>query len=182
MWWRTAKIAGLCVAGRFIHLDAGAASAQTAVPEPGKSKKIDEIKKRGTLRAAAIGEFPWLPENTSGSGPQFSGPAWVLAERHRNAPRRQARDRAGQPRDQGADPGDRAGRHHHRAADHHAGAPEGRRFRALFRTRACASSASPAIPSCRRRSRSTTSTRPTSPWPISPARRRRPGRRRASRS
>ena len=28
---------------------------------------------------SAIGEFPWLPENTSGSGPQFSGPAWILA-------------------------------------------------------------------------------------------------------
>ena len=55
------------------------AQAQTAVPEPGKSKTIDAIKKRGELRAAAIGEFPWLPENTSGSGPQFSGPAWVLA-------------------------------------------------------------------------------------------------------
>ena len=53
--------------------------AQTTVPEPGKSKTIDAIKKRGELRAAAIGEFPWLPENTSGSGPQFSGPAWVLA-------------------------------------------------------------------------------------------------------
>ena len=43
---------------------------------------MDEIKKRGVLRAAAIGEFPWLPENTSGSGPQFSGPAWVLAQEY----------------------------------------------------------------------------------------------------
>ena len=76
--WRTAKIAGLALlAASFIY--AGAASAQTAVPEPGKSKKIDEIKKRGTLLAAAIGEFPWLPENTSGSGPKFEGPAWILA-------------------------------------------------------------------------------------------------------
>jgi polar amino acid transport system substrate-binding protein len=55
------------------------AAADVAVPEPGKSKKIDEIKKRGVLRAAAIGEFPWLPENTSGSGDKFSGPAWLLA-------------------------------------------------------------------------------------------------------
>jgi polar amino acid transport system substrate-binding protein len=54
----------------------------TAVPAPGQSKKIDEIKKRGTLRAAVIGEFPWLPENTSGSGPKFSGPAWILAEEY----------------------------------------------------------------------------------------------------
>jgi polar amino acid transport system substrate-binding protein len=56
-----------------------AQAADTTVPAPGQSKKIDEIKKRGTLQAAAIGEFPWLPENTSGSGPKFSGPAWVLA-------------------------------------------------------------------------------------------------------
>src|SRR4051812_33071652 len=60
----------------------GLARAETAVPAPGQSKKIDEIKQRGVLRVAAIGEFPWLPENTSGSGPQFSGPAWMLAEEY----------------------------------------------------------------------------------------------------
>lgn len=58
------------------------ALAQTAVPATGQSKKVDEIKKRGTLRVAVIGEFPWLPENTSGSGPKFSGPAWILAEEY----------------------------------------------------------------------------------------------------
>src|SRR5882724_12336949 len=52
------------------------------VPAPGQSPTIDKIKKNGVLRAAAIGEFPWLPENTTGSGPQFSGPAWVLAEEY----------------------------------------------------------------------------------------------------
>lgn len=61
-----------------------AASAQTPVPAPGESPKIDQIKERGTLLVAAIGEFPWLPENTTGSGPQFSGPAWVLAEEYAN--------------------------------------------------------------------------------------------------
>jgi polar amino acid transport system substrate-binding protein len=55
-------------------------AAATDVPAAGASKKVDEIKARGALRVAAIGEFPWLPENTSGSGPQFSGPAWMLAE------------------------------------------------------------------------------------------------------
>ena len=79
MWWRSVKLIACAVlAASLIH--AGAArAADTTVPAPGQSKKIDEIKKRGTLRAAAIGEFPWLPENTSGSGPKFSGPAWVLA-------------------------------------------------------------------------------------------------------
>ncbi|MBV9569005.1 MAG: transporter substrate-binding domain-containing protein [Hyphomicrobiales bacterium] len=78
MGWRAAKFVRwtlLVVALAY----APAALAQTSVPGPGTSKKIDEIKKRGVLRAAAIGEFPWLPENTSGSGPQFSGPAWLLA-------------------------------------------------------------------------------------------------------
>ena len=72
------KTSGPGVAGGAF-LGGSLAMAQTTVPEPGKSKTIDAIKKRGELRAAAIGEFPWLPENTSGSGPQFSGPAWVLA-------------------------------------------------------------------------------------------------------
>lgn len=63
-------------------LPLAAASAETPVPAPGESPKIDQIKERGTLLVAAIGEFPWLPENTTGSGPQFSGPAWVLAEEY----------------------------------------------------------------------------------------------------
>ena len=77
MWSGIARRAGLALLAAF--LGGSLAMAQTTVPEPGKSKTIDDIKKRGELRAAAIGEFPWLPENTSGSGPQFSGPAWVLA-------------------------------------------------------------------------------------------------------
>jgi polar amino acid transport system substrate-binding protein len=58
------------------------AHAAAEVPAPGQSPKIDAIKERGVLKVAAIGEFPWLPENTSGSGPQFSGPAWMLAEEY----------------------------------------------------------------------------------------------------
>ncbi len=57
-------------------------AAGTDVPAAGQSAKIDAIKARGTLKAAAIGEFPWLPENTSGSGDQFSGPAWALANEY----------------------------------------------------------------------------------------------------
>jgi polar amino acid transport system substrate-binding protein len=78
MWSTIVRRAGLALLAAAF-LGSPLANAQTAVPEPGKSKTIDAIKKRGELRAAAIGEFPWLPENTSGSGPQFSGPAWVLA-------------------------------------------------------------------------------------------------------
>ena len=57
-------------------------AAGTDVPAPGQSPKIDAIKARGSLKAAAIGEFPWLPENTTGSGDQFSGPAWLLANEY----------------------------------------------------------------------------------------------------
>src|ERR1700686_4939094 len=79
MWGRTGwrGTAGIALLAAFAWTSA--AAADTAVPAPGTSKKVDEIKARGVLRAAAIGEFPWLPENTSGSGPQFSGPAWILA-------------------------------------------------------------------------------------------------------
>ena len=51
-----------------------------AVPAAGVSKRIDEIKARGTLRVGVLGESPWLVENTSGSGEPFSGPSWVLAK------------------------------------------------------------------------------------------------------
>jgi polar amino acid transport system substrate-binding protein len=74
-------IRGLATAG-LAAVVAGSAWAGSDVPAPGKSPTIDKIKERGVLRLAAIGEFPWLPENTTGSGPQFSGPAWVLAEEY----------------------------------------------------------------------------------------------------
>jgi polar amino acid transport system substrate-binding protein len=75
---RRALAFGLVLA--FATATTAYAAGSTAVPAPGESKTIDAIKARGALKAAAIGEFPWLPENTTGSGPQFSGPAWMLAE------------------------------------------------------------------------------------------------------
>jgi polar amino acid transport system substrate-binding protein len=63
-------------------LSVSMAANAAEVPAPGTSPKIDAIKERGVLKVAAIGEFPWLPENTSGSGEQFSGPAWVLAKEY----------------------------------------------------------------------------------------------------
>lgn len=55
-------------------------SAQVALPEAGASKKIDEIKARGVLRLGVLAEPPWLAENTSGSGEQYYGSAWVIAQ------------------------------------------------------------------------------------------------------
>src|SRR5687768_5108392 len=77
---RTVRTAALAVAMLLSAFTLVYAAAE--VPAPGQSPKIDAIKERGVLKVAAIGEFPWLPENTSGSGPQFSGPAWVLAEEY----------------------------------------------------------------------------------------------------
>jgi polar amino acid transport system substrate-binding protein len=57
-------------------------AAGTDVPAPGVSKRIDDIKSRGVLRVAVIGEFPWLKENTSGQGEPFEGPAWFLANEY----------------------------------------------------------------------------------------------------
>ena len=75
--FRQAALAVALLCG-FVGLAYGGAE----VPAAGQSAKIDAIKQRGVLKVAAIGEFPWLPENTTGSGPQFSGPAWMLAEEY----------------------------------------------------------------------------------------------------
>ncbi|MBV8914244.1 MAG: transporter substrate-binding domain-containing protein, partial [Acetobacteraceae bacterium] len=66
----------------MLPLLAAVAWAQPAPPAPGTDPTIDRIRKSGVLRAAAIGEVPWLPENTSGSGEPFSGPAWLLAKEY----------------------------------------------------------------------------------------------------
>src|SRR5882724_11318772 len=55
-------------------------SAETPVPAAGASKKIDEIKARGVINAAVLAEPPWLAENTTGSGAQYFGSAWVITE------------------------------------------------------------------------------------------------------
>ncbi len=59
---------------------AATAAADVPVPEPGQDSLLDAIRERGVLRAAAIGEFPWLPQNTSGEGEPYSGPAWTLVK------------------------------------------------------------------------------------------------------
>lgn len=58
---------------------AGMAQAQE-VPAPGKSARIDAIKKSGELRAGVLANPPWLVEDTTGSGEPWRGPAWTLAQ------------------------------------------------------------------------------------------------------
>lgn len=81
---RLSNFLGGCVSAAVATIITFSTAFAVDVPAPGQSPTIDKIKERGVLRAAAIGEFPWLPENTTGSGPQFSGPAWVLAEEYAN--------------------------------------------------------------------------------------------------
>jgi polar amino acid transport system substrate-binding protein len=81
---RVLLLPAVAVAMAFGLISIPAKAAGTDVPAAGQSAKIDAIKARGALKAAAIGEFPWLPENTSGSGEQFSGPAWLLANEYAN--------------------------------------------------------------------------------------------------
>jgi polar amino acid transport system substrate-binding protein len=58
---------------------APARAADPPVPPPGASKRIDAIRQRGTLRVAALGEFPWLKENPGDQTAPFEGPGWELA-------------------------------------------------------------------------------------------------------
>jgi polar amino acid transport system substrate-binding protein len=79
---KRALLLALATALTLAPIEGPAFAGASDVPAAGASAKIDAIKARGTLKAAAIGEFPWLPENTTGSGDQFSGPAWVLANEY----------------------------------------------------------------------------------------------------
>lgn len=56
--------------------------AQTAVPAPGASPRVDAIKKAGVLRVGVLANAPWLVENTTGTGEAWSGPAWLLAKEY----------------------------------------------------------------------------------------------------
>jgi polar amino acid transport system substrate-binding protein len=51
-------------------------------PAPGTIPRIDTIRKAGVLRVAVLANAPWLVENTTGGGEQWSGPAWLLAKEY----------------------------------------------------------------------------------------------------
>lgn len=74
-------IAGLLGTGAALAAGAPVAAAGE-VPAAGVSRRIDDIKTRGTLRVGVLGEAPWLVENITGSGEPFSGPSWVLAKEY----------------------------------------------------------------------------------------------------
>jgi polar amino acid transport system substrate-binding protein len=67
----------------------GSAAAQTSrpagVPEAGKSERIDEILKRGTIKVGVTPSFPWLFRNKTGKGDDYRGSSWVLAKAYADA-------------------------------------------------------------------------------------------------
>ena len=76
------RIPGRRMAALIILAFALSAQAQTAVPAPGASPRVDAIRKAGVLRVGVLANAPWLVENTSGSGEAWSGPAWLLAKEY----------------------------------------------------------------------------------------------------
>src|ERR1700720_3973826 len=68
---------------------AAGASAQSSrpagVPEAGKSERIDDILKRGTLKVGVTPSFPWLFRNKTGKGDEWRGSSWVLAKAYAEA-------------------------------------------------------------------------------------------------
>ena len=67
----------------------GSAAAQTSrpagVPEAGKSERIDDILKRGTIKVGVTPSFPWLFRNKTGKGDDYRGSSWVLAKAYADA-------------------------------------------------------------------------------------------------
>lgn len=66
------------LAGLLFGVSSSALLAQSP-PPPGASPRIDAIKKAGELRVGVLQNAPWLTENTSGNGPAWGGPVWLLA-------------------------------------------------------------------------------------------------------
>jgi polar amino acid transport system substrate-binding protein len=58
----------------------GSVSADEAVPT--NSTRVQAIQKAGAFRIGVLANPPWLVENTSGSGEQWSGPGWTLAKEY----------------------------------------------------------------------------------------------------
>jgi polar amino acid transport system substrate-binding protein len=74
------KPASLLLATLILAMSLPGRSHAQDLPPPGASPRMDVIRKAGVLRVSVLANPPWLLENTSGDGPQWYGPAWVLAE------------------------------------------------------------------------------------------------------
>ncbi len=74
------RLAAMLLASACLLAGTARADDLPAAPAPGASPRVDAIRKAGVLRAGVLSNPPWLVENTSGSGPAWAGPAWMLAE------------------------------------------------------------------------------------------------------
>ena len=63
-----------------IATSAAPVKADEAVPTT--SPRVQAIQKAGAFRVGVLANPPWLVENTSGSGEQWSGPGWTLAKEY----------------------------------------------------------------------------------------------------
>ncbi|GGF24964.1 hypothetical protein GCM10011611_33770 [Aliidongia dinghuensis] len=56
--------------------------ARADEPLPTNSPRVQAIQKAGVFRVGVLANPPWLVENTSGNGDQWSGPGWTLAKEY----------------------------------------------------------------------------------------------------
>jgi len=70
------------LAGCALIFALGGAAVAQEPPAAGASPRVDAIRKAGVLRVGVLANAPWLVENTSGTGDQWSGPAWLLANEY----------------------------------------------------------------------------------------------------
>jgi polar amino acid transport system substrate-binding protein len=75
----------LCMCALLVTGLAAAQSRPAGVPEAGKSERIDDILKRGTLKVGVTPSFPWLFRNKTGKGDDYRGSSWVLAKAYAEA-------------------------------------------------------------------------------------------------
>jgi polar amino acid transport system substrate-binding protein len=79
MGFLSSAIRALAVSACFIGF-VSSGSADEAVPT--NSPRVQAIQKAGAFRVGVLANPPWLVENTSGSGEQWSGPGWTLAKEY----------------------------------------------------------------------------------------------------
>ena len=70
------------LAGCALIFALGGAAVAQEPPAAGASPRVDAIRKAGVLRVGVLANAPWLVENTGGTGDQWSGPAWLLANEY----------------------------------------------------------------------------------------------------
>jgi polar amino acid transport system substrate-binding protein len=79
MSFLSSAIRALAVSACFVGF-VSSARADEAIPT--NSPRVQAIQKAGAFRIGVLANPPWLVENTSGSGEQWSGPGWTLAKEY----------------------------------------------------------------------------------------------------